>query len=54
MEKLNEKFDRNFKLDIKSHQNHPISALKKLKHRFEREDEEIAAKLEDIISELKD
>ena len=54
LEKLNEKFDRNFKLDIKSHQNYPVSALKKLKHRFDRENEEIASKLEDIIDELKD
>lgn len=54
LEKLNEKFDRNFKLNIKPHQNHPVSALKKLKHGFERENEEMAAKLEDIIDELKD
>jgi hypothetical protein len=54
MEKLNESFYRNFELNIEPYQKRPVSTLKKIKHRFDRENEEIASKLEDIISELKD
>ncbi|MFB6292315.1 MAG: hypothetical protein ABEI58_02870 [Candidatus Nanohaloarchaea archaeon] len=39
-EKLNQKFDRNFKLDIKEEQKPPISDLRRLKISFEREGKE--------------
>jgi len=52
IEKLNKKYDRNFSLKIKEEQRSPVADLKRLKYRFEREDKEIADKLEDIIDNL--
>ena len=53
LEKLNEKFDRNFKLKIKPEQMPPTSELKRIKPMIERENEEVAEKLEGLIEELK-
>lgn len=50
IEKLNQQFDRNFKLEIRDDQKPPLSELKRLKHRFDEEDrgliEELEKKLE--------
>jgi len=49
IEKLNQKFDRNFKLDIKEEQKPPISELKRITS-FQKE-EELAQKLEEMVAE---
>jgi len=51
IEKLNQKFDRNFKLDIKEEQKPPVSDLRRLKPSFEREGKE---RFEQLDQETKD
>lgn len=50
IEKLNQKFDRNFKLNIKEEQKSPISDLRRLKPSLEREEE----RFEKLNKETKD
>ena len=52
IEKLNKKYNRNYSLKIKEKQKSPVADLKRIKYRFEREDEEVAEKIEIIIDEL--